>query len=142
MDTERNKAALQRLYDEVMNSHNVDAADQLITPDRPDHDSTFPPEFTQGREGFKRLFRMLIAAFPDLQFTTSFMVAEGDMVGAFNSVQGTHRGEFMGIPATGKSFAVTNADFCRFTDDGLIAEHWGLINIASMMQQLGVTPAQ
>ena len=137
-DTERNKATLQRLYDEVMNGHDVEAADKLITPDRPDHDSTFPPEFTRDREGFKKLFRMLIRAFPDLRFTTDLMVAEGDMVGALSSVQGTHRGEFMGIPPTGNSFTINNADYCRFTDDGLIAEHWGLVDMASMLRQLGV----
>jgi steroid delta-isomerase-like uncharacterized protein len=137
-DTERNKANFQRLYDEVMNGHDVEAADRLITPDRPDHDATFPPEFTRDREGFKMLFRMLIAAFPDLTFTTEFMVAEGDMVGAFSNVTGTHQGEFMGMPATGKSFTITNADYCRFNDDGLIAEHWGLVDMASMMRQLGV----
>ncbi len=139
-DTQRNKANLQRLYDRVMNSHDVDAADELITPDRPDHDRTFPSEFTRDREGFKTLFRMLIAAFPDLKFTTDFMVAEGDMVSAFTSVQGTHRGEFMGIPATNKSFTVNNADTCRFTSDGLICEHWGIVDIAAMMRQLGVGP--
>ena len=138
MDTERNKASLQLLYDKVMNGHDVDAADALITVDRPDHDPTFPPEFTTGREGFKRLFTMLIGAFPDLRFTTTFMVAEGDMVTSFNAVQGTHRGEFMGIPPTEKSFSVNNADACRFTDAGLICEHWGLIDVASMMRQLDV----
>ena len=137
-NTQRNKANLQQLYDRVMNSHDVDAADELITPDRPDHDRTFPSEFTRDREGFKTLFRMLIAAFPDLKFTTDFMVAEGDMVSAFTSVQGTHRGEFMGIPATNKSFTVNNADTCRFTSDGLICEHWGIVDIAAMMRQLGV----
>jgi len=79
MDAGRNKANLQRLYDEVMNGHDLDAADNLITVDRPDHDPTFPPELTTGREGFKKLSGMLIAAFPDLRFTTDFMVAEGDM---------------------------------------------------------------
>ena len=139
MDAESNKANLQRLYDEVMNGHDLDAADDLITVDRPDHDPTFPPELTTGREGFKRLFGMLIAAFPDLRFTTDFMVAERDMVVAFTSIEGTHRGEFMGIPATQKSFTVNNADACRFTDEGLICEHWGVVDIASMMRQLGVS---
>jgi hypothetical protein len=138
MDTEHNKATLQRLYDAVMNRHDVGAADALITVDRPDHDTTFPPEFTTGREGFKRLFTMLIGAFPDLQFTTDFMVAEGDMVTAFSTVKGTHSGEFMGIPATERAFSVRNADACRFTDTGLICEHWGLIDVASMMRQLGL----
>ena len=138
MDPQRNKENLRRLYDEVMNGHRVDAADDLITPDRPDHDPNLPPEFTEGREGFKRLFRMVIAAFPDLRFETELMVAENDLVASYNQMQGTHRGEFMGIPPTGKSFKVSAADVCRFTDDGLIAEHWGVFDMGSMMRQLGV----
>jgi predicted ester cyclase len=138
VETQRNKATLQRLYDEVMNGHDVDAADDLLTPDRPDHDPTFPPELTTGRDGFKRLFGMLIAAFPDLHFTTQFMVAEGDMVSAFTTIEGTHRGEFMGIQPTENSFSVNNADTCRFTPEGLICEHWGIVDLSSMMRQLGV----
>jgi predicted ester cyclase len=121
-----------------MNGHNVDAADKLITIDRPDNDPTFPPEFTAGRAGFKKLMTMLIGAFPDLRFTTELMVADNDLVSAFTKVSGTHQGEFMGILATGRPFLVNNADFCRFTDDGLICEHWGLIDTASLMHQLGI----
>ena len=142
MDPKRNAANLQRLYDEVMNGHNVDAADDLLTADRPDHDTTFPPEFTTGRAGFKKLMAILIAAFPDLRFTTELMLADGDLVSAFTKASGTHQADFMGIPATGKSFTVSNADFCRFTDDGLICEHWGLIDVASLMRQLGATGEQ
>jgi len=138
VDTKRNKGTLQHLYDEVMNGHDLDAADALITLDRPDHDPTFPPELTTGREGFKKLFGMLIAAFPDLRFTTQFMVAEGDMVTAFTTIEGTHRGAFMGIAPTEKSFTANNADACRFDDEGLICEHWGVVDIGSMMRQLGV----
>ena len=109
MDQDRNKANLKRLYDEVMNNHRVDAADDLITSDRPDHDPNLPPEFTEGREGFKRLFRMFIGAFPDLRFDTEIMVAENDMVASYNSMRGTHQGEFMGIAPTGKSFTVQSS---------------------------------
>jgi steroid delta-isomerase-like uncharacterized protein len=139
MDKERNKENLRRLYDEVMNRHRVDAADDLITSDCPDHDPNLPPEFTQGREGFKGLFEMFIAAFPDLSFEIEHMVAEGDLVATHNSMRGTHRGEFMGVPPTGKSFAINASDVCRFTDDGLIAEHWGVFDMGSLMRQLGVT---
>jgi predicted ester cyclase len=66
------------------------------------------------------------------------MVADGDMVVAFTTIAGTHRGEFMGIPATDKPFIINNADACRFTEDGLICEHWGVVDLASMMRQLGV----
>lgn len=137
MDPQRNKSNLQRLYDEVMNAHRVDAADELITPDRPDHDPNLPPEFTQDREGFKRLFRMFIAAFPDLRFETELMVAENDLVASYNSIHGTHKGEFMGVSPSGKSFTIQAADLCRFTDGGLIAEHWGVFDMGSLMQQLG-----
>jgi steroid delta-isomerase-like uncharacterized protein len=141
MDPERNKDNLRRLYDAVMNEHQVDAADDLITPDRPDHDANLPPEFTRDREGFKRLFRVFIAAFPDLSFETEHMVAEGDLVAAHNLMRGTQRGDFMGLPATGRSFAVYASDVCRFTDDGLIAEHWGVFDMGSLMQQLSGSPA-
>jgi len=60
---------------------------------------------------------MMIAAFPDLTFTTQFMVGEGKTAGAFSTVSGTHRGDFMGIPATENSFTVDNADYCRFTQE-------------------------
>jgi steroid delta-isomerase-like uncharacterized protein len=140
MDQQRNKGNLRRLYDEVMNQHRVDAADELITPDRPDHDPNLPPEFTEGREGFKRLFTMFIAAFPDLQFETELMVAEDDLVASYNEMRGTQQGEFMGIPPTGRGFKVKATDVCRFTDDGLISEHWGVFDMGSLMQQLGVAP--
>lgn len=137
MDQQRNKANLRRLYDEVMNDHRVDAADELITLDRPDHDSNLPPEFTEGRDGFKRLFTMFIAAFPDLRFETELMVAEDDLVASHNEMRGTHQGEFMGIQPTGRAFKVKASDVCRFTDDGLIAEHWGVFDMGSLMQQIG-----
>jgi predicted ester cyclase len=138
MDPERDAATLQRLCDEVMNGHNVAAADELITIDRPDNDPTFPPEFTAGRAGFKKLMMLLTGAFPGLRFTTALIVAGNDLVSAFTKVSGTHQGEFTGIAATGRTFLVSNADFCRFTDDGLICEHWGLTGTASLMRQPGI----
>jgi len=140
MDPQRNKQNLQRLYDEVMNAHRVDVADELITPDRPDHDPNLPPEFTEGREGFKRLFHVFIEAFPDFAFQNEHMVAEGDLVAAYSRMTGTHEGTFMGIPPTGKSFGIFASDVCRFTDDGLISEHWGVFDMGSMFRQLGVAP--
>jgi predicted ester cyclase len=124
-DPERNAATLQRLYGQVMNGHNVDAADELITIDRPGNDPAFPPEFTAGRAGFKKLMTLLIGAFPDLWFTAELIAAGNDLVSAFTKLSGTHQGEFTGIPAAGRSFLVNNADACPFTNDGLIYEHWG-----------------
>jgi predicted ester cyclase len=82
-----------------------------------------PPEFTRDREGFKRLFRMLIEAFPDLRFTTEFMIAEGDMVAAFTSVEGTHRGEFMGMPPSGKRYRIEEIHVFRLRHRERIRAH-------------------
>ena len=139
-DQERNKANLQKLYDQVMNAGNIDAADDLITPDRPDHDPNLPPEMTKDREGFKIFFRMFCAACPDLKFTSQFMVAEGDIVMSYNVVEGTQSGELLGIPPTGKSFKVANADVCRFNSEGKIAEHWGVFDFIGMLRQIGMAP--
>ena len=133
---ERNKQQLQRLYDEVINAGDLERADLYITPDRPDHDDNLPPEMTRDREGFKLFFRMFRAAFPDQKFSIDFMLAEGDKVMGIGTVEATHQGEFFGMPATGKHFKVRNMDICRFTEDGLIAEHWGMFDQAAMMRQL------
>ena len=86
------------------------------------------------------MFTTFIEAFPDLSFENEHMVAEDDLVAAHNRMQGTHRGPFMGAPPTGKRFSVYASDVCRFTDAGLIAEHWGVFDMGSMMQQLGIVP--
>jgi hypothetical protein len=144
MDTEHNKATLQRLYDEVMNGHDLDAADDLITLDRPDHDPTFPPELTTGRGGFKKLFGMLIVAFPDLHFTTQFMVAEGDLVVALMTVTRTIRSDTTifgyAVEGRGQSYTVQHVHIYRVAD-GKISEHWALRDDISMLRQLGVIQA-
>jgi steroid delta-isomerase-like uncharacterized protein len=137
MDTqERNKNQLQRLYDEVINTGDLERANLYITPDRPDNDPGLPPEMTRDREGFKLFFRIFRAAFPDQHFDVEFMIAEDDKVVAYGTVEATHTGDFMGLAATGKHFKVRNIDICRFNEEGLIAEHWGLFDLAGMMRLL------
>ena len=69
------------------------------------------------------------------------VIASGDKAVARLRISGTHQGEFMGIPATGKSVSVNLIDITRFGDDGLAREHWGVVDQLAMMQQLGVIPA-
>ena len=68
------------------------------------------------------------------------MVAEGDSVISYNRISGTQTGEFMGVPATQQHFEISNADICRFTADGMIAEHWGVLDMVGLLRQLGVMP--
>src|SRR5918997_2307871 len=99
MTTEENKAVLRRVH-EAINSGDLDAYAQLLAPDAVDHG--LPPGFPAGPEGGRTLLTMIRGAFPDFQFTTDDLIAEGDKVVARLTCTGTHQGDFMGLPATGK----------------------------------------
>ena len=85
-------------------------------------------------------FRMYRAAFPDLRMDPEDVLASGDKVVARVSATGTHEGELMGMPPTGKSVDVQVINIMRFAEDGLVHEHWGVVDTLAMMQQLGVVP--
>ena len=78
--------------------------------------------------------------FPDLTFSAEDMIAEGDKVAVRFTMRGTHKGEFMGVPATGKQFEVSGIDIVRFAG-GKAVEHWGVTDTMAMMQQLGAVPS-
>ena len=80
---------------------------------------------------------MQIAAFPDLAMTPEDVVDGGDKVVARVRFTGTHQGDFMGMPATGRAVDVQLIDIMRFADDGLVHEHWGVFDAMAMMHQLG-----
>ena len=84
---------------------------------------------------------MYTAAFPDLRMTPEDVLSSGDKVVVRVKATGTHQGDFMGVPATGRSIDVQLIDIVRFGDDGLAHEHWGVFDAMTMMQQLGVVPA-
>jgi len=130
-------ASLRRLY-ELINDGDVAGFDKLLADDFVEHEET--PGLAPTREGVKEFFTMHIAAFPNLRFDAEDVLASGDKVVARVRVTGTHEGEFMGMPATGKSISVQAIDIVRFGDDGLAREHWGVFDTMTMMQQLGVMP--
>jgi predicted ester cyclase len=80
------------------------------------------------------------AGFPDLRFDAEDILESGDKVVARARVTGTNKGEFMGIPARGRSIDIQAIDILRFDADGLVNEHWGVMDIMSMMQQIGAVP--
>ena len=139
MQTEQNKALYRQFVEEVFNRGNTSAIDKLVAPDFVEHEE-LPPGLPTDREGVKQLSIMLRSAFPDLKATIDDMLAEGDKVAARMTWRGTHKGEFMGIPPTSKSVSVGVIDVGRFAGDRFV-EHWGLMDSASMMQQLGAVPA-
>ena len=134
MSTEQNKALIRK-FEELINSRDLDTALTLLSPEFADHTPAvgLPP----GVEGVRAFFTMQFAAFPDSHSTSLDMIAEGDKVVHRMSTEGTHQGEFLGIPATGKRVTMTYIDIWR-TADGKLAEHWVEADMMGMMQQLGV----
>jgi steroid delta-isomerase-like uncharacterized protein len=136
MSVEENKALTRRIF-EMFNTGNLAMAGELIAADAVDHQA--PPGMPPGAEGFRQLVGMFRGAFPDLRVSLEDLIAEGDKVVARSIMNGTHRGEFMGIPATGKSFRMSGIDIIRF-ENGQAVEHWGNTDDLGMMQQLGLAP--
>jgi steroid delta-isomerase-like uncharacterized protein len=134
MPAEDNQAAVRRFYEEVFNARNLDALDELLAPDGVDH--TFG---SQNTEQAKQFFTMVHQAFPDLRVEVHDVIAEGDLVAARVTYTGTHQGEFLGIPATGKQTRTNGVDFFRM-QDGRQAEHWGGPDTLGFLMQLGVMP--
>jgi steroid delta-isomerase-like uncharacterized protein len=133
-----NKAILRTYVETIFNQKQVDRADDLVAPDYLDHAAL--PGQAPGLEGAKQKWAMYLAGIPDLRVTIEELVAEGDMVAVRRSYEGTHQGELLGIPATGKHLQLGGISIFRLAG-GKIAEHWEQLDRLTLMQQLGVIPA-
>ena len=130
--------SIRRLYD-LINAGDIDGFGRQLADDFVEHNEN--PGVPPTKAGTLQYFQMLIRAFPDFRMDVQDVIASGDKAVARLQVFGTHRGEFMGIPATGKSATVNLIDITRFGDDGLAREHWGVVDQLALMQQLGLIPA-
>jgi predicted ester cyclase len=124
VSAEENKAMVRRLVD-AYNAGNMDVVDEL-----------FAPELA---EQAKRGFTAFRSAFPDWREEIGDVVAEGDKVVGCFKCSGTHRGEMMGIPPTGRRQEVDEVYFLR-VEDGKFVEFWGLEDNLTRMRQLGLLP--
>ena len=130
-------ATQRRLY-ELLNAGDIEGFGALLADGFVEHEVT--PGLAPTKDGVLEFFRMYRAAFPDLRMDPEDVLASGDKVVARVRATGTHGGEFMGMPPTGKSVDVQLIDILRFAEDGLVLEHWGIVDMLAMMQQLGVVP--
>jgi len=133
-----NKAVIQAFIEDVLNQRRLDRADDLVKENFIELDPL--PGQEQGREGLKAILRMLWSAFPDMYWIVSEMVAEGEKVVTRFVWTGSHRGAFLGIPATGRSVEVKGVVVDRL-EDGKMADSRILMDTMGLMQQLGVVPA-
>jgi len=136
MSTEENKALARRYIEELFNQKNLATIDELNTPDVVLHNASMT---IQGREPYKQFVSMYLTAFPDMSMTIEDMIAEGDTVAERVTIRATHKGDFMGIPPTGKQGTVTAIYIVRFAN-GKGAEVWANGDDLGLLQQLGVIP--
>jgi predicted ester cyclase len=137
VSAEDNKALVRRFVDEVQSGGNIDLIDEVCSPGFVNHSA--PPGIPADREGIKIVTAMFRGSFPDSYFTVEDMVAEGDKVVTRKTFHGTHGGDFMGMPPTGRVVSMGLIDIVRVSD-GRVVEHWAMGDSLGMMQQLGVIP--
>jgi len=128
---------MRRTYD-LINAGDLDAFGELLAEGFIEHEEV--PGLAPTKEGVLELFRGYKAAFPDLRMDAEDILASGDKAVARVKATGTQTGEFMGMPASGKSVDIQLIDIMRFDDAGLVCEHWGVMDMLSMLQQLGAAP--
>ena len=138
MSTEANKATVRRFV-QVWGQGSLDTIDELAAPNF----SVYHPllqETVHGPEAFKQVLMGIHAGLPDVEVVSENEIAEGDQVAVRWTMHGTHSGELLGIPPTGKQVTLTGIAIYRLTD-GKIVEERGEEDALGFMQQLGVIPS-
>ncbi|GAA4899540.1 hypothetical protein LX16_0743 [Stackebrandtia albiflava] len=144
MSTENGAArrALYRLFQEAGSSGDLDsierAVDEAFTPDAVFH--TPVPTDVPASVAVKRVWQMLLRAFPDIRVEVQDVIGEGDRMVFRNTVTATHRGEYRGIAPTGRSVEYEEIFIVRLAGDR-IAEIWGVVDVYSQLRQLGAIPS-
>ena len=137
MSVEQNKSIIRRGFEEGINKNNLQVFVEVIGPTYVNHNMPIP---MPGPEGFKMLIGMFQAGFPDMHVVIEDVLGEGDKVATRGYFTGTHKGEFNGIPATGKKINVSYIDLWRI-ENGKAVENWVQLDMVGLLQQLGVMPA-
>lgn len=130
--------AAQKRFGEAINTGNLENIREVVAPGAVDHDPA--PDQGPGPQGFIDFFTSFRNAFPDLEVAVEQMVADEDNVALAYTVTGTHRGDFHGVPATGKKMEARGVQIARF-ENGKMVERWGSSDELGMLKQLGVEPA-
>lgn len=140
MNIEEGKAFVREVTMELFDKGNLEVADKAFAQDYIGHDPASPQPI-RGPEGVKRDISMYRKAFPDLHCAIEDVIGEGDRIVTRFKMTGTHKGELMGIPPTGRRAEVTGISISRLSGDKIV-EDWTNWDAMGLMQQLGVSPEQ
>jgi steroid delta-isomerase-like uncharacterized protein len=138
MDIQDDAAIVRRFFDEVCNGRKLDVADELFSVDHVCHDPS-SPSIGPGPEGQKQLVATYQRAFGDAHWTVEEMLVAGSAVVTRWTGRGTHTGELMGLPITGKSVVVSGIWIHRLAGNKIV-ESWDVWDTLGMLEQLGVVP--
>ena len=135
--SEENKRLISRIYDEAISSGNYDVIDEVIAPNYVSHGL---PMSVNGPQEFRQSIEIFRSAFPDLYMLVEEQIADGDQVGNQGYITGTHRGAFLGVPASGQQIKVNVISIWRL-ENSKVVENWVRIDFMGLMQQIGAAPA-
>lgn len=133
------KQIVRRNTEEVQSAGDFTAFDELFADDFVDH--TPQPGITADKEGVRQLYTGLRAAFPDLRAEIHWQTVDNDKVTTYKTYHGTHHGEFLGIPPTGRHIQFDTVDVFRVHNEQL-TDHWGVANLLGVLIQLDALPSQ
>lgn len=133
-----NADLIDRFYNEVLGGGDLDLFEELAADDLVDHEQGIPGQ-PPGKDGVRFFINAMRAAFPDIKGEVGPTLEQGDLAAARVVITATHSGEFMGVPASGKSIEIDSIDIIRVAD-GKVAEHWGATDTTTLMQQIGAMP--
>jgi steroid delta-isomerase-like uncharacterized protein len=137
LTTEQNAAIVRRFVEEVISRGDIDSAARYVWEDVVEQVPL--PGQGPGLDGLKGILRAMRAGFPDLNFSIKEQISEGDKVVSRFEWTGTHRGEFLGVPATGRRVSVWGMVIDRL-EDGRIKDTRIIMDTLGLMTQLGVFP--
>jgi steroid delta-isomerase-like uncharacterized protein len=128
------KAVVRRNTEEVQGKGNFDVFEELFSDNFVDH--TPQPATTPDKAGVRKLYTYLRAAFRDFRAEIHWQLADGDRVTTYKTYHGTHQGSFLGVAPSHRRVQFEAVDV-MCVQDGKIADHWGVGNLLSLMQQIG-----
>jgi len=128
----KNEEIVGRVGQGVFNEHDFSSLTEYMQEDYIQHNPLVP----QGRDGFQGFFEDVFRAIPDWKHDLKNLIANGDFVWVYGTYSGTQTGEWLGIPASGKTFAFDAVDIFRL-EDGRLAEHWDVMDVYGLFKQLG-----
>jgi steroid delta-isomerase-like uncharacterized protein len=138
MSKQQNMEAFQR-FGEAVNSGKLEAILEVVSPSVIDHDPA--PEQGPGPQGFVDLFTGFRQAFPDLNISVDYLVADDENISIAYTISGTHKGRFLGVPASGKAVRARGVQIARF-EEGKMVERWGSSDQLGILEQIGAWPAK